>query len=216
MHNRRPRRRRSGDGRHRHRTANPPGQGRRRRQRPRPREPGQATGHCGTRSGAGPRPRRRRGPTDACDPRRHCHPPRPPPGRAGFRARLQITGNQTYLNQARYAFDRLYNRGWDGVLGGGIWWDIRKRDKNALSNSPAAVLGCLIYESNGDRGYLDKARAIFDWVWERLLDRSTGSRPEPRAAEPAITVASNSSDPSRLSCSRHDRDSSRSRVATDQ
>lgn len=86
----------------------------------------------------------------------------------------KITGNQTYLNQARYAFDRVYDRGWDNALGGGIWWDIRRRDKNALSNSPAVILGCLIYESNGDRGYLDKARAIFDWLWARLLDRSTG------------------------------------------
>lgn len=86
----------------------------------------------------------------------------------------RITGNQTYLNQARYAFDRVYDRGWDSALGGGIWWDIRRADKNALSNSPAVILGCLIHESNGDRGYLDKARAIFDWVWARLLDRSTG------------------------------------------
>ncbi|MFJ1959068.1 glycoside hydrolase family 76 protein [Streptomyces microflavus] len=86
----------------------------------------------------------------------------------------KITGNRTYLDQAQYAFNRVYDRGWDGALGGGIWWSIHKRDKNALSNSPAVILGCLIYESNGDRGYLDKARAIFDWVWGTLLDRSTG------------------------------------------
>lgn len=86
----------------------------------------------------------------------------------------RITGNRTYLNQAQYAFNRVYDRGWDGALGGGVWWSIHRRDKNALSNSPAVILGCLIYEATRDRGYLDKARAIFDWVWARLLDRSTG------------------------------------------
>lgn len=86
----------------------------------------------------------------------------------------KITGNRTYLDQAQYAFNRVYDRGWDGALGGGVWWSIYKSDKSALSNSPAVILGCLIYESNGDRGYLDKARAIFDWVWGTLLDPSTG------------------------------------------
>ncbi|MEU3733867.1 glycoside hydrolase family 76 protein [Streptomyces sp. NPDC033538] len=95
----------------------------------------------------------------------------------------RITGNQTYLTQARYAFDRVYDRGWDNALGGGIWWDIRRADKNALSNSPAVILGCLIYEANGDRGYLDKARAVFDWVWARLLDRSTGGVYETMSAD---------------------------------
>lgn len=92
-----------------------------------------------------------------------------------FARGARITGNQTYLEQAQYAFNRVYDRGWDDALGGGVWWDIRKDDKNALSNSPAVILGCLIYEENGDRGYLTKARAIFDWVWDTLLDRSTGA-----------------------------------------
>ena len=86
-----------------------------------------------------------------------------------------ITGNQTYLTQARYAFDRVYGRGWDSALGGGIWWDIRKNEKSALSNSPAVILGCLIYQATGDRGYLDKARAIYDWEWTHLLDRGSGA-----------------------------------------
>lgn len=37
----------------------------------------------------------------------------------------KITGNVAYLNQAKYAFNRVYDRGWDTALGGGIWWDIR-------------------------------------------------------------------------------------------
>ena len=91
-----------------------------------------------------------------------------------FARGYQITGNRTYLTQAQYAFNRVYGRGWDGALGGGIWWSIKKEDKNALSNSPAVILGVLIYESTNDRAYLDKAQAIYDWVWRTLLDRSTG------------------------------------------
>jgi predicted alpha-1,6-mannanase (GH76 family) len=86
----------------------------------------------------------------------------------------KITGNRIYLSQAQYAFNRVYDRGWDGALGGGVWWSIDKADKNALSNNPAVILGVLIYESTNDRGYLDKAQAIFDWVWRTLLDRGTG------------------------------------------
>ncbi|MFB7657876.1 MULTISPECIES: glycoside hydrolase family 76 protein [unclassified Streptomyces] len=98
----------------------------------------------------------------------------------------RITGNRTYLDQAQYAFNRVYDRGWDSALGGGIWWSIEKREKSALSNSPATILGCLIYESNGDRGYLDKARAVYDWVWAKLLDRSTGGVHENMRADGSV------------------------------
>ncbi len=99
----------------------------------------------------------------------------------------RITGNRTYLDQARYAFDRVYHRGWDGALGGGIWWSVQKRDKSALSNSPAVVLGCLIYQANGDRWYLDRAREVYDWVWERLLDHSTGGVHETIQADGTVS-----------------------------
>ncbi|NEA40603.1 glycoside hydrolase family 76 protein [Streptomyces sp. SID11385] len=104
-----------------------------------------------------------------------------------FARGYKITGNQTYLNQARYAFDRVYDRGWDDALGGGVWWSVEKHEKSALSNSPAVILGCLIYESNGDRWYLDKARAIYDWTWAKLLDRSTGGVHENMQADGTLS-----------------------------
>ncbi|SMD26009.1 glycoside hydrolase family 76 protein [Kibdelosporangium aridum] len=91
-----------------------------------------------------------------------------------FARGYKITGNRTYLSQAQYAFTRIYDRGWDSALGGGVWWSVEKQEKSALSNSPAVILGVLIFESTGDRAYLDRARAIYDWTWGRLLDRSTG------------------------------------------
>ena len=92
-----------------------------------------------------------------------------------FARGYQITGNTVYLNQAKYAFNRVYDRGWDDTLGGGVWWSVKKEEKNALSNSPAVILGMLIWESTGEQPYFDKASRIYDWVWAKLVDRSTGA-----------------------------------------
>ena len=103
----------------------------------------------------------------------------------------KITGNVVYLNQAKYAFNRVYDRGWDNALGGGIWWDIRRNDKSALSNSPAVILGILIYESSGEKPYMDKASAIYDWVWANLVDRTTGGVHETKRANGELDSGQN-------------------------
>jgi predicted alpha-1,6-mannanase (GH76 family) len=53
-----------------------------------------------------------------------------------FARGYQITGNVTFLNQAKYAFNRSYDRGWTTELGGGLWWDVSHQDKSGLSNNP--------------------------------------------------------------------------------
>jgi predicted alpha-1,6-mannanase (GH76 family) len=87
----------------------------------------------------------------------------------------QATGNTTFLNQAKYAFDRLYGRGWDTTLGGGIWWSVDKADKAGLSNNPNVILACYLYEFTGDASYLTKAVDIYTWVRSRLYDTTTGA-----------------------------------------
>lgn len=87
----------------------------------------------------------------------------------------QITQNAAFLNQAKYAFNRAYDRGWDGTFGGGIWWDIHHTDKSGLSNNTAVILGCSIYEATKETVYLDKAKAIYDWMWATLYDHTTGA-----------------------------------------
>jgi hypothetical protein len=92
-----------------------------------------------------------------------------------FARGYQITGNVTFLNQAKYAFNRAYDRGWDNSLGGGIWWDVTHQDKSGLSNNTAVILGCYIYELTKESAYLTKASAVYDWIWLTLYNRTTGA-----------------------------------------
>lgn len=79
-----------------------------------------------------------------------------------------ITGQQRFLEQALWAWNFMYKRGWDEQLGGGIWWSIKKEEKSGLSNNPAICMACYLYEATGDQQYLDKAMAIYSWVRSRL------------------------------------------------
>jgi len=87
----------------------------------------------------------------------------------------QITQNPVYLTQAKYAFNRAYDRGWDNALGGGIWWDIKHESKSGLSNNTAVILGCYIYESTKETAYLTKAQNIYNWIWGHIYDQATGA-----------------------------------------
>jgi predicted alpha-1,6-mannanase (GH76 family) len=99
----------------------------------------------------------------------------------------RITGEKMFLDQAEYAFNRLYDRGWDDTYGGGIWWAVWTLEnpkfndagtqyfdvsKSGLSNNPAVVTACYLYELTGNIDYLAKAVAIYDWVRETLYVES--------------------------------------------
>jgi len=85
-----------------------------------------------------------------------------------------ITGNDAYLDRARYHFDAVYDRGWDNALGGGIWWTTAKGEKNAANNGPSAIAACMLYEIYGDPAYLSKAQAIYAWERSVLFEVGTG------------------------------------------
>lgn len=76
-----------------------------------------------------------------------------------------------YLDRADETL-RFVLSGWDGELGGGIWWHQKHKDgtKNACSNGPAAV-GCLRLARFRDRDTLVKrAREIVAWTVGALQD----------------------------------------------
>lgn len=96
-----------------------------------------------------------------------------------FARGYQITNEVIFLEKAEYAFNFMYDRGWDTALGGGIWWRMSpdsedERAKSALSNSPAVVLGCYLYEFTGKTDYLTKSIAIGDWTMKTLFRDDNG------------------------------------------
>lgn len=108
-----------------------------------------------------------------------------------FARGYQITSNPTHLQYTKYAFELLYDTyggrdaSWDDELGGGFWWRRRangsaanvieeERAKSALSNSPAVILACYLYEFTEEAEYLEKAVEIMDWILVSLYDEKDG------------------------------------------
>lgn len=79
-----------------------------------------------------------------------------------------ITKEQRFLDQAEWAFDYMYTRGYDTQLKGGIWWSKDKNEKSGLSNNPAVCMASYLYEATGKQDYLDKAQNIYNWVYTTL------------------------------------------------
>lgn len=93
----------------------------------------------------------------------------------------QMTGTANFLTQARYGFDMAWDRGWDTQYnGGGIWEEQpdgrvnQKISKEALSNNTLGITACLIYQSNHDKWYLDRATQIYNWMRLNLYNASNG------------------------------------------
>ncbi len=87
----------------------------------------------------------------------------------------QITGNTTFKSLAKTNFDVVYSRGYDTVLGGGIWWNTDKGSKNACDNGPAIIAACYIYTMYNDSTYLTKAQSIYSWERATLFNTTTGN-----------------------------------------
>ena len=101
-----------------------------------------------------------------------------------------ITGQTRFLTQAKWAWNRLYTRGWDDTLGGGIWWSVDKEEKSGLSNNPAVCMAAYLYDATGEQQYLDKAIAIYDWVIKKLR-HSDGAVSEKIDADGTVSTSYN-------------------------
>lgn len=74
----------------------------------------------------------------------------------------------SYLNTAKMIY-RYMMTGYDTVLGGGIYWqEAKKVSKNTCSNGPGIILALQLYKATNDKGYLDTALLIYDWVNKEL------------------------------------------------
>lgn len=84
-----------------------------------------------------------------------------------------ITQNKSYLNDAKEMFDYIYNN-WSQDLGGGIFWNTDRQDKNMCTNAPAAATAARLGVLLQDKSYIDKAYSLFEWLKGNLYEEESG------------------------------------------
>jgi hypothetical protein len=84
------------------------------------------------------------------------------------------TGDAAFKQLAKYHFDAVYDRAWDNTLGGGLYWKTDKASKNACVNGPAIIAACFLYELYREPSFLAKAKSLFAWEENTLVDPGTG------------------------------------------
>jgi uncharacterized protein YyaL (SSP411 family) len=80
------------------------------------------------------------------------------------------TKNRVFLDKAETAWNFVIS-GWDGKIGGGIYWtEQKKRSKNTCSNAPSVVAAMKLFKATNSREYLDMAVKIYKWTKANLQD----------------------------------------------
>jgi predicted alpha-1,6-mannanase (GH76 family) len=79
-------------------------------------------------------------------------------------AAFDLTGEVRYLDAARALFEGMVT-GWDDVCGGGVWWNRRRKYKNAIPNELFLLIAGRLHQRTTDAGsgYLDWA--MREWQW---------------------------------------------------
>ncbi len=85
-----------------------------------------------------------------------------------------LTGNPEFLAVARTNFDLCYERAASTNLGGGLWWKVDVRSKNACVNGPGSIAAFLLGRSTGKADYFTIATNLFQWERATLFDPATG------------------------------------------
>jgi predicted alpha-1,6-mannanase (GH76 family) len=85
-----------------------------------------------------------------------------------------LTGNPEFLAVARTNFDLCYARAASTNLGGGLWWKVGVRSKNACVNGPGSIAAFLLGKSTGEVNYFTIATNLFLWERATLFDPVTG------------------------------------------
>jgi hypothetical protein len=83
-----------------------------------------------------------------------------------------ITGNTRFRDAAVKNLNFVYDRGWSGDLGGGIWERMDYDSKCALSNSPFIIAGTYLYKGTNDATILNKCKAVYAWERSHILNTS--------------------------------------------
>ncbi len=86
----------------------------------------------------------------------------------------QITGDSAFLDAAILNWNKVWDRGWNTDLGGGILEKQDASSKCVLSNGPFIIAGCMLYSSTGDSVYLDRSKQDYAWMRSTCFNTSTG------------------------------------------
>jgi len=86
----------------------------------------------------------------------------------------KLCDNAQYLEYAKTNFDIVWERAYDDVLGGGLYWRIENTTKNSCVNCPGAIAACLLGEMTGDKSYYDKAALLMKWEFDHMFEEDTG------------------------------------------
>jgi len=86
------------------------------------------------------------------------------------------TQDQEYKDVADYLWGRIKLSWSDDVFGGGITWkQDTPRQKNAVSNAPAAIVAMRLYDIDNNPDDLVWAKKIYAWQKNNLVDPVTGA-----------------------------------------
>ncbi len=86
----------------------------------------------------------------------------------------ELSGAPEYLEAARKNFDLCYVRAASPDLGGGLFWKVDNRSKNACVNGPGAIAAYLVGVATGEPDYFAKSKDIYLWEKATLFDSETG------------------------------------------
>ncbi|KAI9091883.1 glycosyl hydrolase, family 76 [Phlyctochytrium arcticum] len=83
--------------------------------------------------------------------------------RVSFETTYDMTKEQKYLATARTISDFMATF-WDNKCGGGVWWDEKRTQKNAIANGLYLELNAMLAQRvTGTSVYLDRAKATWKW-----------------------------------------------------
>ena len=85
----------------------------------------------------------------------------------------QITGTRKYLDLSQSGFAHVWNNAYD-TKAGGMFWAFDHGSKNSCINFPTVIAAMRLYNITGDTVYLDRAKAVYWWAKNNLVDGSSG------------------------------------------
>lgn len=86
----------------------------------------------------------------------------------------EITGEQTYLTDAKDVCQDIFKTGWNLAAGGGFAWKRTQINyKNTPVNGPLMILALRLYQVEPDPQYLKTSLEILHWLHYTLVDPDT-------------------------------------------